>query len=154
MPDPSNCSMNDSRNLVSDADLPGDIRARIVTALVIGVVSCMIGPAFLTLCYAYHGIGLGFVSTIAFCGGSYFAPGLLFVAAGLWIGYALTAVCPRLKKQSRDSTVAVVMAISFALCIGLLLNGFLNLGVLHLPAFSIACGLAACLTTSLYLALS
>jgi hypothetical protein len=130
----------------------------VLTALAIGFGCCLIGPIFLSLYYAFHGIGLGVSGTVSFFGLAYIAPGLMAVAIGLLTGQFMSRVCPRLDNTTRRTVVISVVAVLFSIGIYLLLNNFLNFGVdvlaFELPAFSVTCGFGALVTTSIYLAVS
>lgn len=135
-----------------------DKRCRVLIAVAIGLGCCLIGPIFLWLYWAFHGIAGGIVQTAMFFGLIYVVPGLIAVAIGLFAGFLLSSMLPRLDDFKRRAVVIGVALVANAIGIGLLLSGLLDFGVdigsFELPAFSVACALASLATTFVFMAFS
>jgi hypothetical protein len=143
---------------VVDAEAGIDNWRRLKIAFLIGLGCCLVGPIFLWLYWAIHGIDGGIIQTASFFALIYIVPSLTAVAIGLAAAFFLSPICPRIDDIKRWAVVICVAVVSNAMGIGLLLTGQLDFGVdivaIELPAFSVACALASLTTTFVSLAFS
>jgi hypothetical protein len=131
---------------------------RLTHSLIVGWLSSMIGPIFLTLYWLYHGL-TGVLETpgafLLFFLAGYITPALLCVGLGAILGSVLRKTgVPIMHSRTLSFMVLVGFLLSFFLANFLLLtNDQLNGDVLPppitIPTFSATCGLGVLIATAI-----
>jgi hypothetical protein len=131
-------------------------RSNLTNSLIVGWLSSMIGPIFLTLYWLHHGLTTVFEepgSVLFFFLVEYITPALLCIGLGIILGEVLhRAGVPIMRNHRRSIVILASFLLTYFLVIILLLtNDQLNSSIfpppIALPTFSATCGLGVLIAT-------